>query len=201
MGIGKAHTPIAFVQACESFTYSEILADQIKADSNDGGNTSNPTISAGNVRSIDYHQVDRAFRIAVNIDNGQAKLSRLADELRKLDPSFDHRKYGYPSFSKFCSALSHYYEMFLDHDGTTMLIKERTNSEREGHNSSAKASKSNETLQSLGQQLDSGRKNSTKREQNETPKKVSKVTRKSKNETATAVKKRGRKPKEGIISG
>ena len=197
MGIGKAHTPIAFVQACESFTYSEILAEQIKADRNEGGNASNQTVSAGDVRSIDYHQVDRAFRIAVNIDNGQAKLSRLADELRKLDPSFDHRKYGYPSFSKFCSALSHFYETFLDNDGTTMLIKERASPERDLHNSTTRVSKSNDT-QSLGQQLDNGRKNYKKRDSKESSKKVPKVA--SKNETAAAVKKRGRKPKAGMNS-
>jgi hypothetical protein len=134
MGIGKQHTPEAFVQACESFTYSEILSNELEEDSklnttSSKGGKSNATTTdvpttRTEFRSIDFHQVDRAFRIGVNIDNGQAKLSRLADELRKLDPTFDHRSFGYSSFRKFCDALKHRYETFTDKDGTTILIKE-----------------------------------------------------------------------------
>ena len=39
------------------------------------------------------------------IDTGHAMLSRFSEALRKLDPTFDNRNFGYSTFRKFCDAL------------------------------------------------------------------------------------------------
>jgi NYN domain/OST-HTH/LOTUS domain len=139
MGIGKRHTPEAFIKACESFTYSEILVEppvkvvstkkKIDSSKQEADITSiSPVSSPAWTQFVDYNLFKRAFRIAVNIDNGKAKLSRLSDELRKLDPTFDHRNFGFPSFRKFCETptMKEMYETSIERDGTTLLITERT---------------------------------------------------------------------------
>ena len=39
------------------------------------------------------------------MDTGHAMLSRFSEALRKLDPTFDNRNFGYSTFRKFCDAL------------------------------------------------------------------------------------------------
>jgi len=140
MGIGKSHTPKAFVKACESFTYSEILTpaeDKVTDDSNKKKwpkNTPsdridlNPIVSLKGIESMDKGHIDRAFQLAVDIDNGRALLSRFSEALRELDPTFDHRNYGFTSFSKFCAALTSNYEIGMCTDGTTKYIQEKADS-------------------------------------------------------------------------
>lgn len=121
MGIGMEHTPEAFVKACASFTYAEILR------SKEGGLSVGNSVSSlsSNHKTIDFALVSQGFRIAVNIDSGLALLSRLAEELRKLDPTFDHRNYGFSSFKRFCEALDASYELVPGRDGTTYFLREK----------------------------------------------------------------------------
>ena len=147
MGIGKSHTPSAFVKACESFTFSEILLpldtsgifkskkcnsktlSKQGISSDDGCKKAknsielNPILSG--IKSIDQDQIDSAFLKVVDIDTGQALLSRFAEALRAQDSTFDHRNYGYSSFSKFCDALGPNYSVGYYADGTTKYVREK----------------------------------------------------------------------------
>ena len=133
MGIGKSHTPKAFVKACESFTFSEILSpDRVNDDNvkkkwpkNNDRIDLNPIVSLKGIESMDKGHIDRAFQLAVDIDNGRALMSRFAEALRVQDPTFDHRNYGFASFGKFCAALAPNYEVGVCTDGTTMFIQEK----------------------------------------------------------------------------
>jgi uncharacterized LabA/DUF88 family protein len=153
MGIGRAHTPEAFVKSCESFTFAEILLSTITPSGtqqeaskvNKKGKYSSKKTKAGTAAAvtasvvmeaekpqslptgqpIDLDKVRRAFSIAVNIDNGQAMLSRVSETLRTQDPTFDPRNFGFSSFRKFCDALYPYFEVVVDTDNTTMFLRER----------------------------------------------------------------------------
>jgi hypothetical protein len=130
MGIGRETTPEAFVKACSSFTYTEILSSVSKPlEVQDAAATQLASIEESKIdqakKEIDFKLIKRAFQIAADINNGTAQLSLFAEELRKLDPTFDHRRYGYRSFAGFCECLSSEYETSLAYDGKTILISEK----------------------------------------------------------------------------
>jgi NYN domain/OST-HTH/LOTUS domain len=130
MGIGKRHTPEAFIKACESFTYSEILPTRPSLPAATSSNDSTSSSSSDPAASlkplaVDYALVNRAFRIAMNVDTGKTYLAHFASELRKLDPSFDHRNFGFSTLRKFCEsgAMKAKYELTMLKGG--MLIEEK----------------------------------------------------------------------------
>jgi uncharacterized LabA/DUF88 family protein len=143
MGIGKSHTPEAFVKACEIFTFSEILQSTEKEEEGKKETDKNynekeisnkkaideirllliGSLVKSGVKSIDLNQIDSAFQMVAEIDTGQAFLSRFSEALRKVDPTFDHRNFGYNSFRKFCEALTPHYQTVVHEDGMTISLK------------------------------------------------------------------------------
>ena len=132
MGIGRSHTPAAFVQACASFTYAEILVSSTKnvnkktttkkssvaevvlrnVTTTDMSTLTDNTTAPADMnpakdkvpgkRDIDLDLVKRAFPIAANVDTGRVYFGSLALELRKLDSTFDVRNFGFSNFRQFC---------------------------------------------------------------------------------------------------
>ena len=87
MGIGQSQTPEAFVKACEIFVYTENLdrpAEQPTAPESD--------------RSEWIRTASRAIEMATE-DDGWAQLGVVGTNIRKLDPAFDYRSYGYKQLS------------------------------------------------------------------------------------------------------
>ncbi len=151
MGIGKSHTPEAFVKACENFTFSEILQptetkevkeQTKKEDEKKEADTELKTpklpglkvvgkidlnligsLKKSGIKSVDLKQIETAFQMVADIDTGQALLSRFSEALRKVDPTFDHRNFGYSSFRKFCDALTPNYQTVLHEDGQTISLR------------------------------------------------------------------------------
>lgn len=148
MGIGKSHTPEAFVKSCENFTYSEILQpteikeptkkEDEKKETETGPKAPKVTrhkiagridfnligsLKKSGVKSVDLKQIESAFQMVADIDTGQALLSRFSEALRKADPTFDHRNFGYSSFRKFCDALTPNYQTVFHEDGQTISLK------------------------------------------------------------------------------
>lgn len=152
MGIGKSHTPEAFVKACENFTFSEILIPievkesngiTVSDDNRNLGNTNAKSrkktvenigeqidlslinsLKSSGVNSMDFKQIETAYQMVADIDTGLALFSRFSESLKKVDPTFDHRNFGFTSFRKFCESLSPTYKTVLHEDGKTIsLIK------------------------------------------------------------------------------
>ena len=146
MGIGKAHTPEAFVKACDNFTYTEILAPPAKKEQKPVKKDKSPKRQApkaphGKLREpeetpepvyltnlvthepIDMGIVEKAFEMVYDGLTGLALASRLGNALKKVDPTFDIRNYGHNSFRKFLEALSPRFSVVLDKDGQTMSVK------------------------------------------------------------------------------
>lgn len=61
--------------------------------------------------------------MVVEVDTGLALLSRFSEALRKIDPTFDYRNYGYISFKKFCESLAPKYQIVHHNDKKTLSLK------------------------------------------------------------------------------
>lgn len=152
MGIGKSHTPEAFVKACENFTYTEILApkqnktihkpEEKQDNKNSQAKKINPKITkqqkpqapakAGltNVITqmpINIDIVDSAFEMVYDDITGLALASQLGAALKKVDPTFDIRNYGHSSFSKFLEALHPNFEISSRDDKNGQISVKRGN--------------------------------------------------------------------------
>ena len=92
MGVGKAHTPDAFVNACDLFVYTENLVPNKTSQSVRGGNDAIP--KSNNWTGM----VEQAIEMA-NASDGWVLLSVVGDNLRKLDPAFDSRTYGHSNLT------------------------------------------------------------------------------------------------------
>lgn len=120
MGIGEQKTPEAFVKSCEVFTYTENLyADSLEEEDDELDDTENipektvqrPRISKvlvpKQLSKIDEVMIDKAFEISLN-EEDEAYISKVGANIRKIDPSFDSRTYGYSSLTKMFENLPKY---------------------------------------------------------------------------------------------
>lgn len=88
MGVGQAHTPKPFVNACEVFVYVENLTPQEKQEA-----------QLEIASSLDWvHIVERAIESTAQED-GWAHLGAVGHHLRQLDPAFDPRTYHHKQLS------------------------------------------------------------------------------------------------------
>src|SRR5690606_26956700 len=120
MGIGRKTTPIAFVNSCEIFTFTENLSDnqeeEVKTVSS---KDTKPKVSSspekpktkpkphGNVPKEEMSKIDKAFDIATNEDE-EAFISSVGSSLRKIDPSFDPRTFGFKNLTQLFESLEKY---------------------------------------------------------------------------------------------
>lgn len=120
MGIGKRITPIAFVNSCEVFTYTENLVDHEPETAKDKAGpkklvktakkktVSKPEAAKGALKpEIDMNLIDKAFEISANEDE-EAYISNVGFALRRIDPSFDPRTYGFRTLTRLFESLSKY---------------------------------------------------------------------------------------------
>lgn len=95
IGIGEKKTPSAFIQSCEIFTFCENLI-----------HTTKPSVESNLPKDlIDF--IDKAYDKAAG-DDDQAYMSEVGSILRKIDPTFDVRSYGFSTLSSFFKALDSY---------------------------------------------------------------------------------------------
>lgn len=151
MGIGKSHTPEAFVKACDNFTYTEILAPKhFKAnrqaeESQKDEKRSDKKLNPKNLKQqkstgvqkksaltnlvtqapIDTDLVESAFEMVYDDITGQALASQLGAALKKVDPTFDIRNYGHSSFRKFLEALKPNFEIVSRDDKNGQISVKR----------------------------------------------------------------------------
>lgn len=106
MGIGEKKTPAAFVKSCEIFTFVENLEEE-KEEEKTEEKTEQPVKKApvkADKPKLDLKLIRKAFDISAN-ESDEAYISTLGFNLRKLDPSFDCRTYGFKSLTQLFSNL------------------------------------------------------------------------------------------------
>lgn len=99
MGIGKSGTPSAFVNACETFIYTENLgiANPTKTPAPLQADQSEVEDSSSTKDSSDASNALELLVKAIEMtqqDDDWAYLATVGNYLRQLDPSFDPRTYG-----------------------------------------------------------------------------------------------------------
>ena len=134
MGIGRSHTPQAFVKACEVFVFTEIFTRKPDTEkesllqSKDGNEVEDSELSLidslkSECLSITMNDIDNAYDMAKGDGDANALLSMFGNALRKIDPAFSHKNYGFSSLRKFCESLQPRYEIIVADDGTTLSIR------------------------------------------------------------------------------
>lgn len=127
MGIGRRITPKAFVQSCEIFTFAENLGpdtEEEKSSSRRSGKTSSNTSKQGSYRTedskkeeilkeaptLDLNLIDKAFEISSD-EEEEIHIAKIGASLRKIDPSFDPRSYGFRNLTELFRSLKKYQVM------------------------------------------------------------------------------------------
>jgi len=121
MGIGRKTTPIAFVNSCEIFTFSENLLPELelneentegKAETKEKSSVKkiSPKVTEKTIKlpEFDISIIDKAFEISINNEEEEAYIAKVGISLRKIDPSFDSRTYGYKTLTQLFDSLDKY---------------------------------------------------------------------------------------------
>jgi len=154
MGIGRANTPEAFQKACEIFIFTENLnpeeqpklkpkpkakskivikkTETLKTTHEKETPETKPAYDNKTVEikskitksPLDISLVDKAFEMAVQ-DDDLAYLSGIGIHLRRLDPSFDPRTYGFSSLTGLFKSLTQQYELVYKSRGSPPFIKRK----------------------------------------------------------------------------
>jgi uncharacterized LabA/DUF88 family protein len=106
MGIGEKKTPTAFVHSCELFTYCETI-EPGRSQPETKASAGNKAKNNDKKTAIDRSLIDKAFDMSVN-DDDTAFISLIGTNLRKLDPSFDSRTYGFRNLTLLFKSLENY---------------------------------------------------------------------------------------------
>ena len=107
MGIGEKKTPNAFVKSCEIFTYVENLEviETVEAPLVKPEKTKKKKQQKANAKApVNMSLVNKAFDMSTNESN-EVNIATLGLNIRKLDPSFDSRTYGYKTITSLFSNL------------------------------------------------------------------------------------------------
>lgn len=114
LGIGEKKTPKAFVSSCDNFTFTETLmaeeAEEQQITTPGKKQEIKPVNTRNSVAKIDLLILDKAFNMVMN-ENEMAYLAEIGLGLRKLDPSFDHRNYGFKSLADLFRSLNDRFEL------------------------------------------------------------------------------------------
>lgn len=113
MGIGEKKTPKAFINACNVFVYTENLSPlgkETKSDLKKIKTDEKKEIKKISKESESIPILKEAFEMAVKED-GWANLAEMGNHLRKLDPGFDPRTFGYISLSLLIKSLPTIFEI------------------------------------------------------------------------------------------
>lgn len=110
MGIGEKKTPMAFIQSCEIFTFTENIVEEV-APTEQPDKTKKSvvtkTATAARKEKLNTTLIDKAFNISAN-EEDEVYVSQIGNNLRKIDPSFDPRAYGFNSLTKLFESIPKY---------------------------------------------------------------------------------------------
>jgi uncharacterized protein (TIGR00288 family) len=125
MGIGERKTPVAFVQSCEIFTFSEnlipetiVVPEEVIETPKTKKNNHRTTATKKEVPAVatrpkklkiapELSIIDKAFEISTN-EEDETYISNVGSSIRKIDPSFDPRTFGYKNLTQLFEGLDKY---------------------------------------------------------------------------------------------
>lgn len=136
MGIGRKSTPVAFIQSCEIFTFveniypeAELPAEKVKPVRKQTTRAKakaaeKPKPQATPSKESHLQTIDKAFDISVDEDE-LAYVSQIGTNLRRIDPSFDTRAFGFKSLTHLFDSLPDYEVVRKDFNGKSHALIRR----------------------------------------------------------------------------
>lgn len=120
MGVGLASTPNAFVQSCEVFTYCENIVEEVALET-ETTQESKITTAPKNYKAtkeavrakgkkyppVDLNLINKAYDLSTNEEEATL-IAIIGSNLRKIDPSFDTRTYGFKTLTQLFYSLKEY---------------------------------------------------------------------------------------------
>ncbi len=106
MGIGEKKTPNAFVQSCEIFTYCENIMPDIEKEKQQGKNAQ-AKVKKTQLQSVDFDLINKAYEMSLS-EGSETHISHVGSNLRKINPSFDPRAYGFKNLTQLFENLPEY---------------------------------------------------------------------------------------------
>lgn len=112
-GFGKNHTPKAFMQACDRFTYLEVFEGREQLGNMDFYDSADMIFSKNNP----FKPIDVAIalvKLAIDTmadDQGWANIAPVKNYILKVEPDFDSRLFHYDKFGDFLRAYPRYFEL------------------------------------------------------------------------------------------
>jgi uncharacterized LabA/DUF88 family protein len=135
MGIGRKSTPVAFIQSCEIFTFVENIypEDQLNSEPEKPikkqprkvqGTVKPKTEIVSTKEDTKFKMIDKAFDISVDEDD-LAYVSQIGTNLRRIDPSFDTRAFGFKNLTGLFESLPNYEVVRKDFNGKSHALIKR----------------------------------------------------------------------------
>lgn len=122
VGIGKQTTPRAFVNACNVFIYTEILAPKEKALKTRRTSKKMPPKEEESKTIDPVPLLKAAIEMAMGED-GWANLATIGFYLHQLDPGFDPRTYGFKQLSQLLKNYKNIFELrFVDENSISIVF-------------------------------------------------------------------------------
>ena len=107
MGIGEKKTPNAFIQSCEIFTFCENISVELRVPEPVQRNTKSTPKKSSSLPGLDVELINKAFEMSA-YEGGETHISSIGSNLRKIDPSFDPRAYGFKTLTQLFQSLQAY---------------------------------------------------------------------------------------------
>lgn len=110
MGIGRKDTPQSFVKACVIFTFVENLSPD-EEETPEKSKDHKALAKARTHKKLDRFAMNllkRAYEMGVGKEGEWVDLSTLANNLYKIEPSFDSREYGFNQLQQLVKATNLY---------------------------------------------------------------------------------------------
>ncbi len=130
MGIGQRKTPKAFCNACDVFVYTENLAPSSRRPESSSRRSQSKSEASKSEqgKSEAPASPDDAVPLLLKAcelvagDDGWAQLGAVGDQVRKLDPSFDHRTYGCRNLRALVQKLENVLETEEEKEGNSFSV-------------------------------------------------------------------------------
>ncbi|MGI6740316.1 MAG: NYN domain-containing protein [Brevefilum sp.] len=108
VGIGEKKTPRSFVSACNVFIYTENISRRSRSN---GGGTKRKTSNLSTQERELVDLVSQAIDMVGPDDDGWTRLSEVGTALRRIDPGFDPRSFGFRQLSQLIKEQNKQFEM------------------------------------------------------------------------------------------
>lgn len=113
-GFGKHHTPQAFMQACDRFTYLEVFDNKKHTADVDFYDSADMLFSTDGNRFKPVDVAVTLVKMAITSmadDQGWANIAPVKNYILKVEPDFDARLFHFDKFSDFLRAYPRFFEL------------------------------------------------------------------------------------------